>query len=236
MADSSQMANVVVQRLSGVAPGTATTVMQVRFRLDDLDNLDMLSPVTAANEVSCIARQDITSSVTAQSVEVSSSAFFAANDYAILDAGVNQEVVRLTAVANVSHVTAIFRKAHSKGVKIRKVLGTVSKTFRLNVTKAPNSAIARIKFWRVSNPMPENVFDQYRIVSVYAQGASTPWISSAVDKFSAVPSTLPTSILLAGGPFTAIGVPTGSMIEIQWLVTFGAEDCMAEYKYQWDES
>jgi hypothetical protein len=60
----------------------------------------------------------IVASATAQSVPVTSSAHFAVGDQAIIDSGANYEVVQVTALADSTHVTAIFTKAHAANVFI----------------------------------------------------------------------------------------------------------------------
>lgn len=192
----------------------------------------MLSPVTAANEVNCLTRQDVISSTLSQEIVVDSSAFFAPNDYAIVNAGTSlQEVVQLLAVNDSSHVSAIFRRNHSRGTRLVKVLSAISKTFRLKVSTVPHSAISKVSFHRVTD-LPPGIHDQYRVVGSYTQGDDVPWISGA-NRYPRVPTE---PVMLAGGPFTAVGVVAGSTIEIQWLLSFGADECQTDYRFRWEES
>lgn len=60
----------------------------------------------------------IVASAAAQSVPVTSSAHFVVGDTVVIDSGANYESVPITAIADSTHVTAVFSKAHAANVFI----------------------------------------------------------------------------------------------------------------------
>ena len=76
--------------------------------------------ISSASKASTTTSAAIVLNVAAQSIAVVSSAGFAVNDIVTVDSGAGYEATVITAIADATHVTAIFAVNHASGVTISK--------------------------------------------------------------------------------------------------------------------
>lgn len=219
-------AKVVIEHLTGPEPGEAVIVNEVRFRADDGNALNQLSPVELPHAVQTILREPVISvpGVTTASYVVLG-AYFAPGDYALVGEGESSEVVEI--VGNTyDTLSAVFTRSHPIGTIIRAVKAARSKVFQIRAETAPGSSLANLRVSRLS-ALPPGAFDQWRVVDAYAPASDAP-----LPNGRAVPAV---SEQIAPGPWTAAGVL--AMIEIQMLAAGSLKHFpVTEYKFEWDEA
>ena len=237
-------ATIRIEHLQGDAPGTPASpppagyLSQVRYRLDDNDDLDSTSPVYLPQDVHTTVNQEITGSNSAQSIRIVNtpdSVEPQVGEYYIIDPGtIYQEVVQISAVASSDEaVTAVFKKNHTYGSFLEKVSASQSKTFRIKVLSAPLKNVTAFRLRRLKS-LPNGVYDHYRLTSDYAFGTTVPFASESGISYDPVPTD--SDKIFDQASYTTTGY-VGKMIEIQWLFTGAASKIdTTVYRISWDES
>jgi hypothetical protein len=239
-------ATIQLEHLQG--DGTKVVpVTFVRFRSDDSSNIDSGGLVTLPPDVSAAFSVEITGGTSPQTITIRTVAgIVLLGDYLLVEPGtLRQEVALVTDTSGADQITAIIRRSHPAGSLLVKIAAAYSKVFRLNALTKPDGGISNVRFNRLI-PLPFGLYDQFRILTDYASGSSTPWPSTGNALYTSVP---PDPTLIYGGPQLTKG-PIPNLVEIQWLTTARAIpaditeqsqiDALKQvipsgYRFAWDE-